>query len=111
MLFRTLFPTCLLYGSLALATEAASDNASRCVSRTTTVDAPIKEVWQALRKERTTDPKHRRVISASGNDYIIQETFEHLPVVGDAVCVYQEHEIPMRRLEYKMLRSDKLKVF
>jgi hypothetical protein len=92
-------------------TEAADSSHLPMVSQREILNAPVKIVWDALRKERTSDPEHRQVLSSVGGDYVIKEKFDHLPVVGDAMCTYKEHEVPMSKLEYEMVTSDKLKAF
>ncbi len=99
--------TGLLVGSM-MAAEAATEMPMVCES--SVLDAPMSAVWQALRAERTSDPAHRHVISRSGNDCIITERFEHLPIVGCATCTYKEIESE-DTLQYQMLSSDKLKAF
>ena len=42
---------------------------------------------------------------------MVEEKFDAIPVIGDAVCTYKEHEVPMQKLEYSMIKSDKLKAF
>lgn len=101
----------MIFGLSSLPVQAATTEIRESCSASMVVNAPLQTVWDALRTERTNDPKHRRVISASGGDFVVEETFEHLPVVGDAVCTYKEHEIPMSKLQYQMISSDKLKTF
>jgi Polyketide cyclase / dehydrase and lipid transport len=90
---------------------AAENAGEQMVSQRAVLDAPVNVVWNALRKERMNDPQHRQVLSSGGGDYVIKERFEHLPVVGDATCTYKEHEVPMSKLQYQMVASDKLKAF
>jgi len=89
----------------------ADSKTDAMVSNSTTIDAPVKTVWEAMRTLRRSDPAHRKVLSSGGGDYVVEEKFEKIPVLGEAVCTYKEHEVPMQRLEYSMIKSDKLKAF
>jgi len=97
------------FGSLPARADSRKSDAM--VSDSTTINAPVKAVWEAMRTLRRNDPAHRKVLSSSGGDYVVEETFENIPVLGVAVCTYKEHEVPMQRLQYCMIKSDKLKAF
>lgn len=99
----------LLCGFASLPADASNTDAM--VSNSALIDAPVKDVWEAMKIIRKNDPAHRRVISSGGGDYVVEEKFENIPVLGEATCTYKEHEIPMQRLEYSMVKSDKLKAF
>ncbi len=96
------------FSSLPALAECSTDS---MVSQTMTINAPIKAVWEAMRTLRRNDPAHRKVLSSGGGDYVVQERFEGIPILGQAVCTYKEHEIPMKKLQYSMIKSDKLKAF
>ncbi|CAN5276188.1 hypothetical protein BH11CYA1_BH11CYA1_09940 [soil metagenome] len=81
------------------------------VSATLIVNAPMTAVWAALKTQRGADSARRRVISNQGSDYVVEETFTKIPVLGQAVCRYSEHEIPGKGIEYKMISSDKFTAF
>ncbi len=100
---------CALFCSFAAMPAKAETCAM--VSDSATINAPVKEVWDALKVIRRSDPAHRKVISSGGGDYIVEERFEGIPIIGEAVCTYKEHEIPMKKLQYQMVKSDKLKAF
>ncbi|MBS1956191.1 MAG: SRPBCC family protein [Cyanobacteria bacterium SZAS-4] len=97
------------FGSLPAA--MASSDTDAMVTDSTVIDAPVKTVWEAMRTLRRNDPAHRRVVSSGGGNYVVEEKFDSIPVLGEAVCTYKEHEVPMQRLEYSMIKSDKLKAF
>ncbi|CAN5163648.1 hypothetical protein BH10CYA1_BH10CYA1_58010 [soil metagenome] len=97
------------FGSLPAA--FAESNTDAMVSNSTIINAPVKAVWEAMRTLRRNDPAHRKVLSSSGGDYVVEEKFDGIPILGQAVCTYKEHEVPMQRLEYSLIKSDKLKAF
>lgn len=106
---RKMFLCGLLYGIASMPAYASETDAM--VSNSITINAPIKSVWDAMRTLRRNDPAHRKVLSSSGCDYVVEEKFDKIPMIGQAVCTYKEHEVPMQKLEYSMIRSDKLKSF
>lgn len=67
--------------------------------------------FAALRELRNQDSQGCRVLSSSSTESVVEETFDGLPVIGRAVCVYTETYEPSRRMSFKMLRSDRLKAF
>jgi hypothetical protein len=91
--------------------SAAGSDGTAMVSLTATIDAPLKTVWEALRTERKNDPAHRHIVSDKDGEYIVEEKFENIPVLGAATCIYKEHETPMKKLDYQMISSNKLKAF
>jgi hypothetical protein len=90
---------------------AKASNTDAVVSESATINAPVLDVWEAMKTIRKNDPAHRRVLSSGGGDYVVEEKFENIPVLGDATCTYKEHEIPMQKVQYSMIKSDKLKAF
>jgi hypothetical protein len=94
----------------------ASDLHPNSVSELEIIDAPLSAVWDAIKFQRTSEPQARRVISASNgtghnNQYVVEETFSKLPVIGEVVCRYVENEISNRKLQYKLVSSSKFKAF
>lgn len=89
----------------------ASDSTGAAVSDTMTIKAPVKYVWEAMRAIRKNDPAHKKILQSGGGDYVVEEKFDGLPIIGQVTCTYKEHEVPMKRLEYQMISSDKFKAF
>src|ERR1700728_4639971 len=75
------------------------------------VKAPPKVVWDAIRDQRKADTEHRKVISYHDNEATIEEKFPGLPIIGAATCLYKECEVPLKRIDYSMISSDKFKSF
>ncbi|MBU6453287.1 MAG: SRPBCC family protein [Cyanobacteria bacterium REEB67] len=102
----------LLCGSLPLAGAAcAMDSRRDMVSDTVVINAPASQVWDAIKTARAGDPRHRRIVSNQGPDYVIEETFTKIPALGNVNCRYAEHEIADKKLEYQMISSDKFVAF
>lgn len=75
------------------------------------VKATPKEVFDAIRTYRKSEPLTRKVIEEKKNCTTIKETFPAVPVLGDVECTYQETEEPYSRIDFQLLSSNKLKVF
>lgn len=100
----------MLVTSSSDASFAATSETDAFVSQSVTIHATPKTVWHALQKHRKVTPG-RNLLSYNGSNATIKETFEDLPVIGDAQLTYVEHEIPLSRIEYKLVQSNKLKAF
>jgi len=97
--------------SLSVLPVCAMKNRHEFVSQTMVVNAPMPFVWEAIKIARMSDPAHRRVISTNGSDYIVEETFSKIPVLGNVKCRYAEHETDGRKVDYQMISSDKFIAF
>ena len=80
------------------------------VCRTAVINAPLCKVWEAIKASRLNDP-NRKMISSVGTEYVVSEKFDSIPMLGTVTCTYSEHEVGSKRLEYKMLSSDKFIAF
>ena len=75
------------------------------------VKAPLKITYDTLRNLRSEEPDGSKIISSSETECVVEEIFDKLPVIGQAVCVYKETYEGPNRVAFKMIRSDKLKAF
>jgi hypothetical protein len=75
------------------------------------IDAPPETVFNVIRSQRTSGPGIRKLLLLEGTHAVVEERFWHLPIIGTAICTYEELEQPYSRIDYKMIRSDKLKRF
>lgn len=97
--------------SLSALPVSAMKNRNASVTETMVLNAPLPLVWNAIRTARLGDPEHRRLISTNGSDYVMEETFSKIPIIGCATCRYSEHEIAGNKVEYQMISSDKFVAF
>lgn len=81
------------------------------VSGSITINAPAKAVWDAVHTERQNDPdlEYSKVLEQHGNQALIEQKFNSLPVIGAAVCQLIQREVPLERIDYKLVKSDKFK--
>lgn len=87
------------------------NDSTNYVTNTVILDAPPTQVWDAIKAARASDPAHRHVVSSNGPDYVIEETFNKIPMLGQVSCKYAEHEVADKKLQYKMISSDKFIAF
>jgi hypothetical protein len=75
------------------------------------IKAPANVVWDTIKKQRELDPdmEYSNTLSRNGNDAVIEQKFTGLPVWGSTTNVISEHETPFSRVDYKLIKSDKLK--
>lgn len=75
------------------------------------VKAKPQMVWEAIQHERKADAEHRKLLSYDGKEAVLEEKFLSLPIVGGASCVYMESEVPIQRIDYSLVRSDRFNTF
>lgn len=75
------------------------------------INASAEDVWNAVHKERANDPdlSYSKVIQQKGNRVLLEQKFHALPVIGEATCLMVQEETPLKRIDYKLVRSDKFK--
>jgi len=76
------------------------------------IAAPASVVWQVVHEERKHDPDlaYSKVISEGNNEFLLEQKFTLLPVIGTSVCQMQQKETPGSRIDYKLIKSDRFKV-
>jgi hypothetical protein len=75
------------------------------------IDAPPSVVWDAVHEERMHDPElaYAKILERRGNSYTLEEKFLAIPIIGSVTAVLEQHEVPMRSINYSLLKSDKFK--
>lgn len=100
-----------------LATLSITQSAAFCqapndaVTGKVDINAPAQAVWDAVHTERSNDPdiSYSKVVEQKGNRVLLEQKFNTIPIVGEATCLMVQEETPMKRIDYKMVRSDKFK--
>jgi hypothetical protein len=74
--------------------------------------APPNVVWQVVHEERKHDPDlaYSKVITEGNNEFLLEQKFCLIPVIGTSVCQMQQKETPDCRIDYKLIKSDRFKV-
>ncbi len=75
------------------------------------IDAPPNVVWDTVHDERKKDPDlaYSKVLSQKDNHAVLEQKFQLLPILGTSVCKMSNDEIPGKRIDYKLLHSDRSK--
>ncbi len=75
------------------------------------IDAPPSIVWDTVHDERKKDPDlaYSKVLSQKDNHAILEQKFQLIPVFGTSVCKMSNDEVPGKRIDYKLLHSDRFK--
>ncbi|MBY0545921.1 MAG: SRPBCC family protein [Candidatus Obscuribacterales bacterium] len=96
---------------LSVSTSPALCQSNPGVRGTVKIDASPSHVWKAVHDERAKDPDlaYSKVMQQKGNRVLIEQKFNALPVIGEATCLMVQEETPEKRIDYKMVKSDKFK--
>lgn len=75
------------------------------------IDAPPNIVWDTVHDERKHDPDlaYSKVLSQKDNHAVLEQKFQLIPVFGTSICKMSNDEIPGKRIDYKLLHSDRFK--
>jgi len=75
------------------------------------IDAPPSIVWDTVHDERKKDPDlaYSKVLSQKDNHAVLEQKFQLLPILGTSVCKMSNDEVPGKRIDYKLLHSDRFK--
>ena len=68
-------------------------------------------VWETVHEERKHDPDlaYSKILSQEKNQATLEQKFALIPVIGTAVCVMHNAEVPFERIDYNMISSDRFK--
>lgn len=112
---RACKPVLIVLASVLLSPAAAvagdGDKGFKGVTGHLVVKASPRVCYDAIQSLRKQTPTAVKEISKVEGHTILQETFNNLPFVGKAVCIYEENYVPGKSIEYKMINSDKFKAF
>jgi len=75
------------------------------------VAAPPEVVWYSVHETRRHDPDlaYSKVLARSASEELYEEKFVTLPFLGTATCVLRDKEVPLKRIDYALVRSDHFK--
>src|SRR5579883_591468 len=89
--------------------NCAEENPAPGVRAAVLVQAEPRLVYEAIRHQRQGDAGRGKELSRSEDRIVVEEEMNR-PVLGHVSCVYEEVYTP-KRIEYKMIKSDKFKAF
>lgn len=76
------------------------------------IKAPPEVVWESIHKERSKDPDlaYSKVLEqVNEHECKLEQKFQLIPVIGTSVCVMENKEVPLQRIDYRLLKSDRFK--
>lgn len=81
------------------------------ITAQTLIQAPPRIVWEAVHEERQKDPdiEYSKVLEKGVNKCRLEQKFKLIPVFGTAVCEMHNWEVPLKRIDYKLIKSDRFK--
>ncbi len=93
------------------AAKAGSKEKPQWVKASIDIKAPREVVWQAVHEERKHDPDlaYSKIIVPGEHEYVLEQKMVLIPVFGSAVCEMQNKEVPLERIDYKLIKSDRFK--
>lgn len=86
-------------------------NGRRWVTAKIRIAAQPHVVWNAVHEERKSDPDlaYSKIVEEGKNEQTLEQKFQLLPVVGTSVCLIKSSEVPNKRIDYYLLKSDRFK--
>ncbi|MBZ0184754.1 MAG: SRPBCC family protein [Candidatus Obscuribacterales bacterium] len=114
--WRALLPVVLLLtaiesGNCAAQAQSVCCTESGALTGSITIDACPTVVFEAIKRSRYQEPERRKVVEKSGNRVVLEESFATIPIIGSAVCRYEEVEVPNKRIDYSIIASRQFKQF
>jgi hypothetical protein len=96
---------------LCLALPTVASNLEKGVSSSVHINAPPDLVWDAIRDQRRLEPdlEYSKVLSYSNNEALLEQKFIGLPVLGSAIALLKEREVPNQRIDYWLVKSNRFK--
>lgn len=87
------------------------ENKREFITARTLIEAPPRIVWEAVHEERQKDPdiEYSKVLETGENKCRLEQKFKLIPVFGTAVCEMHNWEVPLQRIDYKLIKSDRFK--
>lgn len=75
------------------------------------IKAPPEVVFNAVHEQRKVDPElaYSKVMKQGVNEAQLEQKFTAIPMIGSATCLINTQEVPNRRIDYQMIKSDKFK--
>ncbi len=109
VLFTTLiaFVAFVFFASPATARSTEKEGARGQIE----IKAPARIVWEAVHRERASDPDlcYSKVVEKKGDKIMLEQKFNGMPIIGEAVCLLEQTELVNQRIDYKLVHSDKFK--
>ncbi len=75
------------------------------------IQAPTNTVWYSVHEERKSDPDmaYSKILEQRDNETTLEQKFVLIPMLGTSTCLMKQKEIPLQRIDYKLVKSDHFK--
>lgn len=82
------------------------------VSSRILINAPVEIVWKMVHEERETAPNlvYSKLHKEDSNLLVFEQKWTIVPFIATTTCVISENEIPYKRIDYKVIKSNQFKV-
>jgi hypothetical protein len=76
------------------------------------INAPVEIVWKMVHEERETAPNlvYSKLHKEDSNLLVFEQKWTIVPFIATTTCVISENEIPYKRIDYKVVKSNQFKV-
>ena len=100
----------LLRGSAVVSTEQ-HPSGNHLVKAKILIKASPDIVWSSVHQERKSDPDlaYSRILNQDREISTLEQKFVMLPIIATAICVMSNHEVPLQRIDYKLIKSNRFK--
>lgn len=77
------------------------------------INAPPGLVWDAIRENRAADPdvQYSKFTRISDTQRMVEQKYTSIPIFGATTCVLQVNEDVNKRIDYNLVKSDRLSEF
>ncbi len=81
------------------------------VSSRILIKAPVEIVWKMVHEERETAPNlvYSKLHKEDANLLVFEQKWTIVPFLATTTCVISENEIPYKRIDYKVVKSNQFK--
>ncbi|MBP9091830.1 SRPBCC family protein [bacterium] len=82
------------------------------VSSRILINAPVEIVWKMVHEERESAPNlvYSKLHKEDSNLLVFEQKWTIVPFIATTTCVISENEIPYKRIDYKVIKSNQFKV-
>lgn len=115
--FACASPACLAAESVeqkAILSTEQKPNGHKWVKAKILINASPHVVWATIHEQRQKDPDlaYSKLLSQESDTHsTLEQKFSLIPVIGTSTCVMRNVEIPLQRIDYSMIKSDRFKAF
>jgi hypothetical protein len=98
----------------AVVSTEQKPNGHKWVKAKILINASPHIVWATIHEERKRDPDlaYSKLLSQESDTHsTLEQKFSLIPVIGTSTCVMRNVEIPLQRIDYDMIKSDRFKAF